>query len=151
MGKSQMLRQNTFCFCLRLFGPIFVASWSAASPYVTYQVMLRWLDTVLLKIDSFTKPQNWASTNFYSIVLCWMWKVFSLHKLLYEVQNFFKIRFVTAVAMATMTFHYGGYFAFKLILLEKNVGDPHFYCIKHCSMLFRSILASLKKFCHGKN
>ena len=45
---------------------------------------LRWLDTVLLKIDSFAKPQN-SSTNFYPIILCWMWKVFSLHKLLYEV------------------------------------------------------------------
>ena len=28
--------------------------------------------------------------------------------------------------MATMTFQYGGYFAFKLILLQNNVGDPHF-------------------------
>ena len=28
--------------------------------------------------------------------------------------------------MATMTFQDGGYFAFKLILLENNAGDPHF-------------------------
>ena len=47
--------------------------------------------------------------------------------------------------MATMTFQYGGYFAFKLILLQNNAGYPDFYCIKHCSILFRSILASLKK------
>ena len=30
---------------------------------------LRWLNTVLLKNDSFTKPQN-SSTNFYSLILC---------------------------------------------------------------------------------
>ena len=29
-----------------------------------------------------------------------------------------------------MTFQYGRYFAFKLILLENNVGDPHFYFIR---------------------
>ena len=52
-----------------------------------------------------------------------------------------------AVTMATMTFQYGGYFAFKLILFENNAGyTPILYCIKHCSILFRSILASLKKF-----
>ena len=28
--------------------------------------------------------------------------------------------------MATMTFQYRGYFAFKLILLQNNVGDLHF-------------------------
>ena len=32
--------------------------------------------------------------------------------------------------MATMTFQYGGYFAFKLItLLENNAGYPHFFTI----------------------
>ena len=54
--------------------------------------------------------------------------------------------------MAMMTFQYGGYFtAFKLILLENNAGYPIFYCIKHCSILFRSILASLKKFCNAEH
>ena len=28
--------------------------------------------------------------------------------------------------MAAMTFQYGGYFAFKPILLENNAGYPHF-------------------------
>ena len=32
--------------------------------------------------------------------------------------------------MATMTFQYGGYFAFKLILLENNAGDPNFLFYK---------------------
>ena len=46
-------------------------------PHQTLEdIYLRWLDTVLLKIDSFTKPQN-SSTNFYSITLCWMRKVFT--------------------------------------------------------------------------
>ena len=29
--------------------------------------------------------------------------------------------------MATMTFQYGGYFAFELILLKINAGYPHFF------------------------
>ena len=52
--------------------------------------------------------------------------MFPLHKLLYKVLKFFRIRFVTTVAMATVTFQNGGYFAFKLMLLENNDGDPHF-------------------------
>jgi hypothetical protein len=43
----------------------------------------------------------------------------------------FKKVLLTAVAMATMTSQYGGYFWFKVILLENKVGNPLFYFINY--------------------
>ncbi len=46
------------------------------------------------------------------------------------VKQHLKSRFhkscTTSVAMATMTFQNGGYFGFKVISLEKDIGDPLF-------------------------
>ena len=52
----------------------------------------------------------------------------------------FKNLLQTAVAMATLTFQYRGYFSFKVIEFENKVGDPSFIDF--------SILNHWYDFCH---
>ena len=74
--------------------------------------------------------------------------IFSWHKLSYEVYNFWN-QFCNGGCyghlLGTMTFQYGGYFAFKLIVLDNGVGDPIFYFMKHFSIVF----SKFKKFGNG--
>ena len=53
-----------------------------------------------------------------------------LLKSLLEECNFFNKNDVTVVAMVTMTFQYGQFFRFNLILLEKRSVTPTFYLVK---------------------
>jgi hypothetical protein len=73
-----------------------------------------------------------------------------LNKIITKEVGVFKYLLLTAVAMAMMTFQYGGHFWFKVIFFEK-VGDPHFlfYSIIYFSMLnhfrdLKKILANFK-------
>ena len=53
--------------------------------------------------------------------------------------------------MATMTFQYGGYFAFNLILLENNAGDPHFLLHKTLYHTVWMYFGKFKKLYNAKN
>ena len=57
---------------------------------------------------------------------------------------------VIAVAMATMTFKYGGYLRFKLVYLENQFGDPHFLFYKTLSYITINYVTNFKKFCPAK-
>jgi hypothetical protein len=47
-----------------------------------------------------------------------------LYKTTSKEFEFLHKSYATAVAMATMTLQYGGYFGFKVIYLVNDIGDP---------------------------
>jgi hypothetical protein len=52
--------------------------------------------------------------------------------------------------MATVTSEHGGYFMFKVIEFEKNLGDSHFSFHKMISFSILNNFYDFKKFYHGK-
>ena len=81
--------------------------------------MLRWLNTVFFKwkiceLEAF----------FGQVLLVQKQKASNLCKTTSKEFEFLNKSYATAVAMATMTFQYGGYFGFKVIYLENDIGDP---------------------------
>ena len=63
---------------------------------------------------------------FWKIITCLKIKVLLLCKKTSKEFEFIHKSCTTAVDMATMTFQNGGYFGFKVIYLEKDIGDPLF-------------------------
>ena len=52
---------------------------------------------------------------------------------------------IIAVSMGTMTFQYGGYFSFKLVYLENEFGDPHFFILKNNFLWYNELSDHFKK------
>ena len=68
-----------------------------------------------------------------------------LHRMTSKEFGFLHESYVTAVAMTTMTFQNSGYFEFRAILLENELGDPNFLFHKTLSLCIENYLGEFKK------